>query len=152
MMRTRARNSRMSVEIAPQTRRGLLTMYRTHFALTQHPFGPEIAPEDLFPSTSSRELDIRLAHLLDLRGIGLITGDSGSGNTCACRKVLMQLHTGLYRVIYVSLSTGNVMDLSRPSPGRWASRSNARAQRSIARSKAKSRGCAPMRASGRSSS
>src|SRR6266516_4577714 len=86
-------------------------MYRKHFALTQHPFGPEVAPEDLFPSTTSRELDIRLAHLLDLRGIGLITGDSGSGKTCACRKVLMQLHTGLYRVIYVSLSTGNVMDL-----------------------------------------
>src|SRR5260370_11487125 len=86
-------------------------MYRKHFALTLHPFGPEIAPEDLFPSTTSRELDIRLAYLLDLRGIGLITGDSGSGKTCACRKVLMQLHTGLYRVIYVSLSTGNVMDL-----------------------------------------
>src|SRR5216683_3012390 len=86
-------------------------MYRKHFALTQHPFGSEIAPEDLFPSTSSRELDVRLAHLLDLRGIGLVTGDSGSGKTCACRKVLTQLHTGLFRVIYVSLSTGNVMDL-----------------------------------------
>jgi general secretion pathway protein A len=86
-------------------------MYRKHFALTQHPFGHEIAPEDLFPSTSSRELDVRLTHLLDLRGIGLVTGDSGSGKTCACRKVLTRLHTGLYRVVYVSLSTGNVMDL-----------------------------------------
>jgi type II secretory pathway predicted ATPase ExeA len=86
-------------------------MYRKHFALTQHPFGPEIAPEDLFPSASSRELETRLAHLIDLRGIGLVTGDSGSGKTCICRKVLTQLHPGLYRVIYVSLSTGNVMDL-----------------------------------------
>src|SRR6266545_4039193 len=95
-------------------------MYRKHFAITQHPFGQEIAPEDLFPSTSSRELDVRLAHLLDLRGIGLITGDSGSGKTCACRKVLMQLHTGLYRLIYVSLSTGNVIDLyPSTSPSCW---------------------------------
>ena len=86
-------------------------MYRKHFALTQHPFGHEIAPEDLFPSTSSRELEVRLTHLLDLRGIGLVTGDTGSGKTCACRKVLTQLHTGLYRVVYVSLSTGNVMDI-----------------------------------------
>jgi len=86
-------------------------MYRKHFALTHHPFGHEIAPEDLFPSTSSRELEVRLAHLLDLRGIGLVTGDSGSGKTCACRKVLTRLHTGRYRVVYVSLSTGNVMDL-----------------------------------------
>jgi type II secretory pathway predicted ATPase ExeA len=78
--------------------------------LTRHPFGQEIAPDELFPSASSRELDVRLAHLL-LRGIGLVTGDSGSGKTCACRRVLTQLHTGLYRVLYVSLSTGNVMDL-----------------------------------------
>ena len=86
-------------------------MYRKHFALTRHPFGQEIGPDELFPSASSRELDVRLAHLLDLRGIGLVTGDSGSGKTCACRRVLTQLHTGLYRVLYVSLSTGNVMDL-----------------------------------------
>jgi general secretion pathway protein A len=86
-------------------------MYRKHFALTRHPFGHEIAPDELFTSASSRELDVRLAHLLDLRGIGLITGDSGSGKTTACRRVLLQLHAGLYRVIYVSLSTGNVMDL-----------------------------------------
>jgi general secretion pathway protein A len=86
-------------------------MYRKHFTLTRHPFGQEIAPDELFLSASTRELDVRLAHLLDLRGIGLITGDSGSGKTCACRRVLTQLHTGLYRVLYVSLSTGNVMDL-----------------------------------------
>ena len=86
-------------------------MYRKHFALTRHPFGQEIAADELFPSASSRELDVRLAHLLDLRGIGLVTGDSGSGKTCAARRVLTQLHTGLYRVLYVSLSTGNVMDL-----------------------------------------
>jgi general secretion pathway protein A len=86
-------------------------MYRKHFALTRHPFGQEIGADELFPSASSRELDVRLAHLLDLRGIGLVTGDSGSGKTCAARRVLTQLHTGLYRVLYVSLSTGNVMDL-----------------------------------------
>jgi type II secretory pathway predicted ATPase ExeA len=76
-------------------------MYRKHFALTRHPFGQEIAPDELFPSASSRELDVRLAHLLDLRGIGLVTGDSGSGKTCAARRVLTQLHTGLYRTMTV---------------------------------------------------
>jgi type II secretory pathway predicted ATPase ExeA len=53
----------------------------------------------------------RLGHLIEMRGIGLITGESGSGKTCACRKVVTALHAGLYRVVYVSLSTGNVMDL-----------------------------------------
>jgi type II secretory pathway predicted ATPase ExeA len=32
-----------------------------------------------------------------MRGIGLVTGDSGSGTTSACRKVVAALHTGLYR-------------------------------------------------------
>jgi type II secretory pathway predicted ATPase ExeA len=86
-------------------------MYRKHFALTRHPFGNEIEPEDIFPSQASQELAVRLAHLIELRGIGLVTGDSGSGKTCSCRKVLAALHSGLYRVLYVSLSTGNVMDL-----------------------------------------
>lgn len=86
-------------------------MYRKHFGLTRHPFGNEIDPDALFPSASSTELQVRLAHLLDLRGIGLVTGDSGGGKTTTCRKVLTALHPGQYRVIYVALSTGNVMDL-----------------------------------------
>ncbi|MHB1013337.1 MAG: ExeA family protein [Desulfobacteria bacterium] len=86
-------------------------MYRKHFGFTRHPFDKEIACEELFPCAAGRELDVRLTHLLDLRGIGLVTGESGSGKTCACRKVLTSLHTGLWRIVYVALSTGNVMDL-----------------------------------------
>ena len=86
-------------------------MYRKHFGLTQHPFSNEIEPEELFLATSYKELEVRLAHLIDMRGIGLVTGDSGSGKTCCCRKVLHALHASLYRVLYVCLSTGNVMDL-----------------------------------------
>jgi general secretion pathway protein A len=42
---------------------------------------------------------------------GLVTGEAGSGKTKVCRKVAAALHPGLYRVFYVPLSTGNVMDL-----------------------------------------
>ena len=86
-------------------------MYRQHFGLTQHPFSNEIEPDELFLATSYKELEVRLTHLIDLRGIGLVTGDSGSGKTCCCRKVLHALHASLYRMLYVCLSTGNVMDL-----------------------------------------
>lgn len=86
-------------------------MYRKHFGLTCYPFAENLAPEDLFAGSAQREAEARLGHLLDLRGIGLVTGEVGSGKTTLCRKVSSSLHAGLYRVFYVPLSTGNVMDM-----------------------------------------
>lgn len=86
-------------------------MYRKHFGLNRHPFGKEVEPDDLFVSSASQELSVRLNHLIEMRGIGLVTGDSGSGKTTACRKVVSGLHTGLHKVVYVAHSTGNVMDV-----------------------------------------
>lgn len=86
-------------------------MYRKHFALTRHPFAKDLAPDDLFPARATAELEARLAHLIELRGIGLVTGEIGSGKTTVCRKVTAALHQGLHRVLYVPLSTGNTLDL-----------------------------------------
>lgn len=85
-------------------------MYRRHHGLTLHPFGKDLSPDDLFDSAGMREAGVRLEHLVNLRGIGLLTGEVGSGKTTACRGFMAGLHDGLYRVFYVPLSTGNVMD------------------------------------------
>jgi general secretion pathway protein A len=86
-------------------------VYRKHFALSRHPFAKDLPIEDLFASSAASELEVRLRYLLDLRGIGLVTGEPGGGKTTLCRKVAASLHSGLYRVFYVPLSTGNVMDI-----------------------------------------
>lgn len=86
-------------------------MYRKHFALTHFPFDLELEPEALFASATLAEAEGRLKHLLELRAIGLVTGEAGSGKTTVCRKIAAALHPGLYRVFYVPLSTGNVMDM-----------------------------------------
>ncbi|EIC19704.1 ExeA family protein [Thiorhodovibrio frisius] len=86
-------------------------MYQKHFALTAFPFDVTPEPDALFASSSLAEAEARLKHLLELRGIGLVTGEAGSGKTTVCRKVAAELHPGLYRVFYVPLSTGNVMDM-----------------------------------------
>ncbi len=67
-------------------------MYRKHFALTAFPFELTPEPEDLFASSTLTEAELRLKHLLDLRAIGLITGEAGSGKTTVCRKVAAALH------------------------------------------------------------
>jgi general secretion pathway protein A len=86
-------------------------MYNKHFGLTGYPFGNEIAPDQMYASAATRELGTRLGHLIEMSGIGLVTGDSGSGKSSACRAMVARLHTGLYKVFYVPLSTGNPMDM-----------------------------------------
>jgi len=86
-------------------------MYRQHFGLTSFPFDKDIPAEELFVSAAMHELSVRLGHLVEMCGIGLLTGDSGSGKSCAARAMAARLHTGLYKVLYVPLSTGNPMDL-----------------------------------------
>lgn len=86
-------------------------MYAKHFALTALPFATDIPPDEMFLSAGHVEANVRLNHLVDLRAIGLVTGDSGSGKSSVCRRLCAGLHTGLHKVIYVSLSTGNPMDM-----------------------------------------
>lgn len=86
-------------------------MYLRHFAFTRFPFENTLAADELFASHARREAQARLQHLIELRGIGLMTGEVGSGKTSLCRHVTAHLHPGLYRVYYVSLSTGNVLDM-----------------------------------------
>ena len=46
-----------------------------------------------------------------MRQCGLLTGEVGCGKITVCRHVSANLHPGLYRVFYVSLTTGNVLDM-----------------------------------------
>jgi general secretion pathway protein A len=85
-------------------------MYTDHFGMTHYPFGKNLKADELYDSKGTREGAARLKHLVELRGVGLFTGDPGSGKTTVCRKLIDGLHDGLHRVFYVPLSTGNVMD------------------------------------------
>jgi hypothetical protein len=86
-------------------------MYLKHFALTHFPFDHTLAATALFAANAQAEAEVRLNHLLELRGIGLLTGEPGSGKTTLCRRMTDALHPGLYRAVYVPLTTGNVMDI-----------------------------------------
>jgi general secretion pathway protein A len=86
-------------------------MYLKHFALVGYPFAPDIASDEMYPSAALAEATVRLTHLVEMGGIGVVTGDCGSGKSTVCRAMTARLHTGLYKVFYVPLSTGNPMDL-----------------------------------------
>ena len=86
-------------------------MYLKHFALTHFPFDHTLESSDIFSTSAQSEAEVRLKQMLELRGIGLLTGEPGSGKTTLCRRLTDGLHPGLYRVIYVPLTTGNTMDM-----------------------------------------
>ena len=85
-------------------------MYKPHFAFKHYPFDNTLRADELFDSDAAREARSRIRHLLDLRGIGLLTGEAGSGKTTLCRQTAAQLHPNRHRVCYVALSTGSVLD------------------------------------------
>ena len=53
-------------------------MYRKHFALSTFPFDVTPQPDALFASAALGEAEARLTHLLELRAVGLVTGEAGS--------------------------------------------------------------------------
>ena len=85
-------------------------MHTAHFGFTRHPFIPHSQSDKPFESAAAKEAAGRIRHLVELRGIGLITGESGCGKTTACRQAAKSLHPGTHRVRYAALTTGSVID------------------------------------------
>ncbi|MDP2816660.1 MAG: AAA family ATPase [Rectinemataceae bacterium] len=73
----------------------------SHFSLTSMPFDKEIATRDLLDLRSTKEALSTLRLLVETRGIGLLTGKSGTGKSCLIRKLLEELNSHLYRPIYL---------------------------------------------------
>lgn len=86
-------------------------MYLSHFGLKYFLSESDIPANEMYVSSAMAELQTRLEYLILLCGIGLLTGNPGAGKSAACRKMAASLHTGIYKVIYVPLSTANPMDL-----------------------------------------
>ena len=60
-------------------------MYQTHYGFTRMPFTKDLPPNDLFASNALQELASRLTFLARERGLGLLTGEIGSGKSTAVR-------------------------------------------------------------------
>lgn len=88
-------------------------MYRAFYSLSSRPFTKELTPAQMFASASFEELTARLHYLKDNRGIGLITGEAGSGKTSVIRAFANGLNSALFKLAYFPLSTVTVNDFYR---------------------------------------
>src|SRR5574342_739013 len=88
-------------------------MYLAHFGFTHYPFDRALQPDELFASSVACEANARLNHLVELRGIGLITGEVGSGKTTLCRQLCAALHPRNDVLEDLRLLTNYAMDAER---------------------------------------
>jgi len=88
-------------------------MYQAFYSLSKSPFSKETRATDAFHSTAFQEVAARLTYLKKTRGMGMLTGEPGSGKTYALRAFSEGLNPSLFKVVYFPLSTGTVMDFYR---------------------------------------
>ncbi len=85
-------------------------MYTQYFGLTGYPFDNILHTDELFATQALAQAKRRIEHLLELCGVGLITGEAGCGKTTACRQLAESLHPAKYKVGYLALTTGSTID------------------------------------------
>ena len=85
-------------------------MYRAYWKMEYNPFSKEIDVNKLFKTKDFNEAQTRLEFLHNTRGIGLFTGNPGSGKTYSVKYFMDHLNTGLYKIIYLPLTSVSVLD------------------------------------------
>lgn len=77
-----------------------MTNYLQHFGLKHDPLGKEIRTR--VATNQQEQLMQKLSWLLQTKGVGLITGDAGTGKTSALREWVTTLNPMTHQVIYQS--------------------------------------------------
>jgi type II secretory pathway predicted ATPase ExeA len=75
------------------------------YGFTQMPFMKETKLKKLYPFSETRQLMNRLEYLQKAKGIGVFTGNAGTGKTSALREFTKSQNPALYKVIYIPLTT-----------------------------------------------
>ena len=86
--------------------------YIMKYGLEYNPFIKN-SGDTIYESSDYKEANFRLNYLKDIKGFGVLTGDSGKGKTTVIRSWSKTLNRSLYKVIYIALSTLTVMEFYR---------------------------------------
>ncbi len=87
--------------------------YRSFFGLKKEPFGADIAMKDILQTDQIADVKTRLDYVIRLGAVGLVTGDVGSGKSTAIRYGEGNLHPSEFRSLYITASSGSIMELYR---------------------------------------
>lgn len=89
------------------------TNYRTFFELEREPFASDIELDNILVTPALEGVEERIHYAARLGAICLVTGEIGSGKSTALRYVTGMLHPSQYRTLYITASTGSILELYR---------------------------------------
>ena len=81
-----------------------------HFNLSEQPFSKEISTDRLLSLPSIHSALKTLELLVETKGIGCLTGKSGTGKSCLIRMLIAGMHTGLVNPVYLCHTSIGVME------------------------------------------
>jgi type II secretory pathway predicted ATPase ExeA len=87
--------------------------YRQYFALQKEPFIADIKRKEVLVTAGLKGVEERIHYAQRLGGVAVLTGEIGSGKSTALRYVIGGLHPSEFRIIYVTATSGSILELYR---------------------------------------
>jgi general secretion pathway protein A len=87
--------------------------YLSFFGFMCEPFGSELATEQILKTPEVISVADRFDYVVRLGAIGLVTGEVGSGKSTALRWTLSRLHPSEYRPLWITASSGSILEFYR---------------------------------------
>ncbi|MGI6448881.1 MAG: ExeA family protein [Desulfitobacteriia bacterium] len=85
-------------------------MFTAYYGMDFNPFTNEIDPKFKFQSNDFLQSSARLDILKQHKGIGLLTGEPGSGKSFTLKCLAASLNKSLYKIIYIPITTLTVKE------------------------------------------
>ena len=87
--------------------------YRSYFGLQREPFCADISLKEVLVTPAINAVHERIDYAIRLGAVALVTGEIGSGKSTALRYVIGNLHPAEYRILYVTATSGSILELYR---------------------------------------
>ena len=87
--------------------------YRAFFGLQREPFAADISLKEILVTPAINGVQDRIHYAVRLGAVALVTGEIGSGKSTTLRYVMGSLHPAEYRIVYVTATSGSILELYR---------------------------------------
>ena len=85
--------------------------YKTFFGMKTEPFRSDLKQNEILETEELNSVKSKFYYATSIGGTALLTGDIGSGKSTALRYAADSLHPSEYRVIYITATTGPILEL-----------------------------------------